>query len=91
MSTEERANEARAAIEEAVEKFVDVWVDNEGSDLQSQMPLLGHWTFIVTYDDALDPSILSSYRISRRNQATHETAGLLWLALQEIGHPPRDE
>ena len=90
MSSEERADEARRAIEEAIEKYVDVWVDNVNSDLQSHMPLLGSWTFIVTYDDALDPTILSSYRISRQNQATHETAGLLWLALQEIGHPRAD-
>jgi len=86
MSTEERRDECRAALEHVIDAFGDVFVKNDGERTMA-MPVLGHWVLITTHDDALDPTVLASYRMSRKNMATHETAGLLYLNLQELQRP----
>jgi hypothetical protein len=82
----ERRDDFRASIERLCDEYVDAVV-SEGA---LQMPVLGHWCLLMTYDDVQDPTVLASNRICRKNQATHETAGLLWLNLQELTRPEDD-
>ena len=81
----ERCDEARLAIEKVINEYGDVFVnDDEG---KMHMPVLSCWVLMTTHDDAIDPTILAAYRMSRKNMATHETAGMLYLALQEMQRP----
>ena len=81
--SDQRRDDFRASIEKLCDDMVDAVVVEGGL----KMPILAHWCLLLTYDDALDPTMLASNRICRKNQATHETAGLLWLNLQELARP----
>jgi hypothetical protein len=87
MATEARKDEARDAIEAVINQFEDVFVSDPDDEYTMAMPLLGHWCLIMTHDDAQDPTLISGYEITRKNQATHETVGLLWLALKRKSEP----
>lgn len=91
MATDARRDEARAAIEAVIDQFQDVFVTESVDGPTMSMPILGHWILITTHDDAQDPTLLAAYRMSRKNMATHETAGMLWLALQELRRPAEDD
>ena len=86
MSTERR-DDFRSKIESLCDEYVDAVIAEGGLG----MPVLGHWCLVMTYDDVTDPTLLASNRICRKNQATHETAGLLWLNLQELARPDEDD
>ena len=84
-ASDSRTDDARAAIEHAINEFSDVFVNDD--DGKMHMPVLSCWILMTTHDDGVDPTILAAYRMSRKNMATHETAGMLYLALQELGRP----
>ena len=85
-ASDSRKDDFRGAIERLCDEYQDVLVSNDG-DIKMHMPVLGHWLLITTHDDCQDPTLLASSRLCRKNQATHETAGLLYLNLQELQRP----
>jgi hypothetical protein len=88
--TEERSDEARLAIEKVVQDFVDVFVHDQDDEGLMHLPVLQDWVLLTVHDDAIDPTIGASYRMCRKNQSTHQTAGLLTIALDQFLHPERD-
>ena len=87
--SDERRDEMRTRIESLCDEYFDAMVRDDGDETLT-MPVTGHWVLLMTYDDAQDPTLLASNRLSRKNQATHETVGLLWLHLQELSHPDHE-
>ena len=85
MVDDKRKDDARAAIERAIDEYGDVFV-NDDEDVM-RMPVLAHWVLVTTHDDALDPTLEASFRINRKNMGRHETVGLLSIALDDTLHP----
>jgi hypothetical protein len=85
MFTEERCDEARAEIENVIERYPDVFcADTTGSDVDLHLPVLRAWVLIAVHDDANDPSIGATFRLVKRFQAEHETIGMLELCKMRI-------
>jgi hypothetical protein len=82
MSDDERANAARAALEGVINEFPDVFVDDENEVMH--MPVLTSWVLVTYHDDAADPELLCTHRLNRLHQGTHETIGLLTMALDDV-------
>ena len=89
MATDARKDEARFAIEKVINDYGDVFVSNDEGKMH--MPVLSCWVLMTTHDDVTDPTLLAAYRMSRKNMATHETAGMLYLALKELERPYEDD
>ncbi len=89
MTADSRKEDARSAIERVINEFGDVFVSDD--DGKMRMPILASWVLLTTHDDVADPTVLAAYRMSRKNRATHETAGMLYLALQELMRPAEDD
>lgn len=87
--TEKRSDEARLAIEKVIHDFIDVFVEDDEGIMH--LPVLADWILLTVYDDAIDPTIGASYRMCRENQSTHQSVGLLSIALDQIMHPWRDD
>ena len=69
MFTEERCDEARAEIENVIERYPDVFcADTTGSDVDLHLPVLRAWVLIAVHDDANDPSIDATFRLTKRFQ-----------------------
>lgn len=82
----DRSEEARDAIERVLNEYQDVFAADFG-EYVNQMPMLNSWVLLCTFDDAQDPTILSTYRMTTRNQATHVTVGMLILNADELRRP----
>lgn len=91
VADETRADAARAAIERVIDEFQDVFVSEAVEGPSMHMPMLACWVLMTTHDDAQDPTLLAAYRMSRKHMATHETAGMLYLALQELNRSAEDD
>lgn len=90
MSTELRNDEARLAIEKVISEYVDVFVYDQDDEGLMHMPVLTDWILLAVHDDAIDPTIGASYRMCRKNQSTHQSVGLLHIALDQMLHPQDD-
>jgi hypothetical protein len=80
MVSEERREDARAAIESAIEDFQDVYAEEDFEGTPIGLPVLRAWVLVTVHDDAIDPTINATHRMTKTYQSTHESVGLLALA-----------
>lgn len=81
----QRDIEAHEAIEELIRQYSDVFIQGDDQE-EFHMPILSAWVLVTVHDDAVNPAINASYRMCRYYQASHESIGLLTLAMDDLRH-----
>ena len=85
-ANDERIEQARGAVEAVIAEYQDVFTTDDSDAYVNRTPILGHWVLLVTHDDIQDPRLLSTYRMVRLYQSTHETVGMLYLNIRDLEH-----
>ena len=87
---EGRIENAREAVEKVINDYVDVFCVESNDGLTMHVPSLSAWVLLTVHDDAADPAIIATHRMCAKLQASHQSVGLMTLAINDYLRPEDD-